>query len=62
MHNCSNDNNPNCDDYGLTEDNLHLFPKCSRTQKIWTHFQPILTNLIEKTYTPQQHLMVHSEP
>ena len=32
-------NNSNCDHCGLTEDNLHLFTKCSRTQKIWTHYQ-----------------------
>ena len=37
---------------GLTEDNLHLFTKCSRIQKIWTHYQTILTKLIGKTYTP----------
>ena len=54
MLKCSNDNNPNC---GLTEDNLNLFTKCSRIQKTWTHYQTILTKLIGKTYTPQQHLL-----
>ena len=57
MHKCSNDNNPNCDHCRLTEDNLHLFTKCSRILKIWTHYQPKLTKLIGKTYTPQQHLL-----
>ena len=54
MLKCSNDNKSNC---GLTKDNLHLFTKCSRIQKIWTHYQTILTKLIGKTYTPQQHLL-----
>ena len=31
--------------------------KCMRIQKIWTHHQTILTKLIGKTYTPQQHLL-----
>ena len=57
MHKCSNGNNPKCDHCGLTEDNLHLLTKCSRIQKIWTHYQPKLTKLIGKTYTPQQHLL-----
>ena len=43
--------------FKLTEDNLQLFTKCSRIQKIWTHYQPILTKLIGKTYTPQQHVL-----
>ena len=54
MLKCSNDNKSNC---GLTKDNLHLFTKCSRIQKTWTHYQTILTKLIGKTYTPQQHLL-----
>ena len=57
MHKCSNDNNPNCDHCGLKEDNLHSFTKCSRIQKIWAHYQTILTKLIGKIYTPQQHLL-----
>ena len=57
MHKCSNDNNSNCDHCRLTEDNLHLFTKCSRIEKIWTHYQPILTKLIGKTYILQQHLL-----
>ena len=54
MLKCSNDNKSNC---GLTKDNLHLFTKCSRIQKTWTHYQTILTKLTGKTYTPQQHLL-----
>ena len=57
MHKCSKKNNPNCDYCGLPEDNLHLFTKCSRIQKIWTQYQPMLTKLIGKTYTPTQHLL-----
>ena len=57
MPKCSKDNNPNCDYCGLTEDNLDLVIKCVRIQKIWTHHQTILTKLIGKTYTPQQHLL-----
>ena len=57
MPKCSKDNNPNCDYCGLTEDNLDLVIKCIRIQKIWTHHQTILTKLIGKTYTPQQHLL-----
>ena len=57
MQKCSKNNNPNCDHCGLTEDNLHLFTKCSGIQKIWKHHQPILTKLIGKTYTPQQYLL-----
>ena len=57
MPKCSKDNNPNCDYCGLTEDTLDLVIKCIRIQKIWTHHQTILTKLIGKTYTPQQHLL-----
>ena len=57
MPKCSKDNNPNCDYCRLTEDNLDLVIKCIRIQKIWTHHQTILTKLIGKTYTPQQHLL-----
>ena len=57
MRKCWNHNNSNCDHCELTKDNLHLFTKWSRIQKIWTHYQPILTKLIGKTYTPQQHLL-----
>ena len=57
MQKCSNDNNPYCDYCGLIEDNLHLFTKCSRIKKIWTHYQPKLTKLIGKTDTPQQRLL-----
>ena len=57
MHKCLKDNNPNCDYCRLTEDNLHLFIKCTRIQKIWTHYQAILTKLTGKTYKPQQHLL-----
>ena len=56
IHKCSNNNNPNCDHCGLKEDNLHLFTKCTRIQKIWKHCQPYLTKLTGKTHTPQQHL------
>ena len=54
MHKCSNDSNSNCDHCGLTED---LFIKCSIMQKVCTSYQPILTKLIGKTYTLQQHLL-----
>ena len=57
MHKCSNDSNPNCDYCGLTEGNLYLFTKCSRIQKIWTHYQTIPTKLIGKTFTSQQNLL-----
>ena len=56
IHKCSKENNPNCEHCGLKEDNLQLFTKCTRIQKIWEHFQPYLTKLTGKTYTPQQHL------
>ena len=57
MPKCSKDNNPNCDYCGLTEDKLDLVIKCIRIQKIWTHHQTILTKLIGKIDTPQQHLL-----
>ena len=57
MYKWSNHNNSNWDHCGITADNLHLFTKCSRIQKIWTHFHKILTKLIGKTYTLQQHLL-----
>ena len=57
MHKYSKENNPNCDYCRLLEDNLHLFTKCSRIQQIWTQYQPVLTKLIGKTYTPTQHLL-----
>ena len=52
-HKCSNVNKPSCDHCGITEDNLHLFEKCSRIPKLWTPCQTILTKLIRKTYSPQ---------
>ena len=57
MHKCSKENNPHYEYCGLTEDNLHLFTKCPRIQQSWTHYQPILTKLIGRTYAPQQHLL-----
>ena len=56
-HKCSSVNKPSCDHCGITEDNLHLFEKCSRIPKIWTPCQTILTKLIRKTYSPQRHLI-----
>ena len=41
MQKCSNDNNSKCDHCGFAGDNLQLLTKCSRIQKIWTHYQPI---------------------
>ena len=57
MHKCSKDNNPNCNHFELTEDNLHLFTKCLRIQKIWAHHQTIFTKMIGKIYTLQKHLL-----
>lgn len=33
------------------------FITCTRIKKIWTHYQTILTELIGKRYTRQQHLL-----
>ena len=44
MHRFSKSNSPNCDHCGNIEDNLHLFTKCPRIKKLWTHYEPILTN------------------
>ena len=42
---------------GRTEDNTHLFTKCTRIKRLSTHYyEPILTKLAEKTNTPQEHL------
>ena len=53
MHKCSRDNNPKCDYFGHTEDDLHLFIQCSRIKNIWKHYQTILTKLTGQNYTPQ---------
>ena len=57
MHKCSPYNNPNCDSCRLTEDNPHLFTKCTRIQNTWNHYQPCLTKLTGKTNKPQEHLI-----
>ena len=33
MHKCSNDNNSNCDHCEITEENLHVFTKCSKIKE-----------------------------
>ena len=38
IHECSKENNSNCNYCGKKEDNLHLFTNCTRIQKIWKHF------------------------
>ena len=58
MHKCSNNINPNYDHCGRTEDNIHLFTKCPRIKKLWTHYKPTLTTLTEKTNTPKEHLLM----
>ena len=60
MHKCTKDINPKCDQCGYAEDNIHLFTKCPRIKKIWTHYQPSLTKLTGKNYNPQQHLLTLS--
>ena len=61
MHKCSKNNNPNCDHCGNIEGNkLHLFTKCPRIEKLWTHYEPILTKLTRKINTPQEHLLKQS--
>ena len=54
MHKCTSDINPNCNYCNQIENNIHLFTKCPRINKVWTHYQPI------KQYQPQQHLLTIS--
>ena len=58
MHKCSNNISPNHDLCGRTEDHIHLFTKCLRKKKLWTHYEPILTKLTEETNTPHEHLLM----
>ena len=57
-HECSNNINSNCDHCGRIEVNIHLFTKCPRIKKLWTHYKPTLTTLTEKTNTPKEHLLM----
>ena len=60
MHKCTSDTNPNCNYCNQIENNIHLFTKCPRINKVWTHYKPILTKLTTKQYQPQQHLLTIS--
>ena len=60
MYKCSKNINPNCEHCGLSEDNLHLFIKCTRISKVWKHYQPLLTKLLRKSHTPLQYTLTIS--
>ena len=47
---------PKCKLCKNTENIKHLFIDCKRNRKIWTHFQKYYQNLIQKDYTPLQHI------
>ena len=38
----------------------HLYIECKRNKKIWNHFQKYYKNLIQKEYTPLQHILTIS--
>ena len=38
----------------------HLYNECKRNKKIWKHFQKYYKNLIQKEYTPLQHILTIS--
>ena len=38
----------------------HLYIDCKRNKKIWTHFKKYYKNLIQKEYTPMQHVLTMS--
>ena len=60
MHKCTKEINPKCDHCRKTGDNIHLFTKYPRINKIWTYYQPILTKLTGKNYSTEKHLLTLS--
>ena len=51
---------PNCKLCGKKEDIYHLYIDCKRNKNIWNHFQKYYKNLIQKEYTPLQHILTVS--
>ena len=51
---------PKCKLCEKIENIKHLYIDCKRNKEIWTHFQKYYKNLIQKEYTPMQHILTVS--